>query len=245
MFNRIIMRKITVSILILIAFSILVKGQSEEPSDSSLLDIPSLKELINAAKLHSPLLKAHVKATEIVDQELSIEKKRWMEYIYIEGTANYGKYDQVVINENTTVGALNTGALTRSEQSRYYGGVGVKLPLSSITSRRNELRMRSLSKEQLDFELQQKQENIEAMIIEQYFRLKYFEERLNTCQNVCQTLEIGYLKAEKDLLNGRIDLNEFAILVSIVGKSKDEYLKAKSEFFAQYYIIQKLTGLSF
>jgi hypothetical protein len=53
------------------------------------------------------------------------------------------------------------------------------------------------------------------------------------------------MKAEKDVLNGRMNLNEFAALASTVGKSKDDYYKSKYNFYVQYHKIKILAGINF
>jgi len=99
--------------------------------------------------------------------------------------------------------------------------------------------------ERSDLELQSAQVQIKQIIIEAYYHLQYLDESMRTFYHIYQTLEIGYLKAEKDLLNGRTNLNEYALLASTVGKAKNDYQKAKSTFHAQYHKLMEITGMEF
>ena len=220
-------------------------AQSTNQEDSLSLSIPSLNTVIDLALKHSPLLKAKALNSEIVNQELKIEKKKWLNYIFIEGAANYGLFDQVIISGFSTEGNPSTGTLSKSEQMRYYAGFGLKLPLSAFTSRKNELKIKKLNYQQTKYELQEFENQLRQIIIDEYFKMKYLEESMKTFSNIYQTLEISYLKAEKDVLDGRMNLNDFALLVSTLGKSKDDYNKTKSNFYAQYFKLQELTGVKF
>ncbi|MBI9062280.1 MAG: TolC family protein [Marinilabiliaceae bacterium] len=214
--------------------------------DSMLVQLPPVNILIEAAMAHSPLLQAKQKQVDIDQQEVTIRKRQWMDYLFVEGTANYGVYDQVLLQDHSSENSsYNTGSLNRGEQSRYYGGVGIKLPFSSLTNRNRELQKRSLIRERSELEMKEVQLQLKHMIIDAYYHLQYLDESMRTFYQIYQTLKIGYLKAEKDLLNGRTDLNEFALLASTVGKAKDDYQKAKHNFYSHYHKLKDLTGIEF
>lgn len=239
------MKTIITYILFLIVSTGYLSAQISHHTDSSLLVIPPLTEVIEAAYLHSPLLKAKSKGIEVLGQEIIIEKKKWMDYIFIEGAANYGLYNQLVISNKSTYDNSEGGYLSKNEQIRYYGGMGIKLPLSSASSRRNNIKAKRLSQEQAGYEMLQLQEDIKQLIIEEYYQLIFLQQSMIIFNKVNITLEVSYLKAEKDVINGQMDLNDFALLASTTGKSKNDYLKAKNNFFAQYNKLQSLTGIIF
>jgi outer membrane protein TolC len=239
------MKKSILYIALLFALNIAIGAQEVVVPEANQLAIPPLSVVIESALHHSPLLKAKAEEIKIIDQELTIEKKKWMDHIFIEGATNYGLFDQVVISGQTSEGVFNTGLLSKSEQIRYYGGFSIKLPLSSGTSRRNKLEIKRLSKEKTNYELLQIKEEFIQIIIEEYYRLIYFEESMNALHEVFQTLNISYIKTKKEVENGRIELDDFALLVSTTGKSKDDYMKAKNNFYSQYYKMQNLTGITF
>jgi hypothetical protein len=235
---------ITHFVLALVFINILF-AENKLDENTQLMTIPPLAEVIEAAYLFSPLLKSKSKAIEVFEEEIKIERKEWMKHIYIEGATNYGLYDHLIVSGQSTYNETSTGLLTRDEQIRYYGGIRIKLPLAAVTTRRNHVKVKDLSREQAKYELLQLKLEIKQIIIEAYFQLKYWEECLRTCNKINQTLEVSYLKAEKDVLNGHMDLNEFALLASTAGKAKNDYLKAKNNFYAQYHTLQSLTGITF
>ncbi len=220
-------------------------SQIDDEVDTTSFILPPLTTVINGALEHSPLLKS--KSLEIRENhhELNKSKKNWMDYVYVEGATNYGLFDQVVLSNATTDGENSTGLLTKNKQVRYYGGLSVKLPISSVSKRKDDIEITRLRLEGAEQEYIQLQKDIKQIIIEEYYRLKYMEESMNTFHSIYKTLEISFLKAEREVKNGRIDINEFAQLASTVGKSKDDYYKAKNNFQAQYHKLQNLAGIVF
>jgi len=245
MYKPHLMKKIFIPALLIIALVNCVNGQSTQDTESPFLDIPPLTEIIDTAILYSPMLKAQRKVIEGIEEEMKVERKKWMDHIYIEGATNYGIYDNLVVNSISNNVDVSTGIITRNEQLRYYGGVSLKLPISAISSSSNNVKIKRMRKEQAGYEMQQIKEDIKQVIIEEYFQLKYLQESMNTYNKITQTLEISLLKAEKDLINGQMDFDDYGILVSTTGKSKADYLKAKNSFYAQYNKLESLSGLTF
>jgi outer membrane protein TolC len=239
------MKYFLIHITLLLYFIQQTNAQVEQMSNSAIIILPSLDNIINAALQHSPLLKAKRMEAAIIEQEVRIEKKKWTNNVYLDGAANYGLFDQVVLSGTSTDGALNSGLLTKSEQIRYYGGVSIKIPFSVLSSRRNEINKKNFAIKQSDYEKMQIQKEIKSIIIEEYYNLKYFEESMKTFQAIYQTLQIAYLKAETDVLNNNLDLNHFALLASTVGKAKNDFLKAKNDFYSRYYQLQNIAGIIF
>ena len=217
----------------------------QTPQDTVFPGIPPLEVILDAALERSFLLKAKGLESGSIYQEMSIKKKKWLDYVFIEGATSYGMFDQVVVNQESGNTQPGAATLTRSEQIRYYGGLGLKLPVSAIASRRNELEIKRLALKKTEMEELQLREELKKSIIDEYFKLLYLQESLKTFQEIFHTLEISYMKAERELLNGRIALSEYALLASTVGKSKDDYFKAKNNFYAQYYKLEQITGMEF
>lgn len=222
-----------------------LQAQPIDSTSLAKLGIPPLEVMIDTAIVHSPLLKAQLRKIDGLEEEIRMERKKWLDYLYVEGSANYGVYDNLIVNEVSDGINLNPGILSRNEQVRYYGGVSLKLPLSALTSRSNSVKTKRLKQEEVNFEMMQHRENIRILVVEEYFQLIYLLESMNTYNRISQTLEISLLKAEKDLVNGRIEFDEYGILASTAGKSKNEYIKAKNNFYAQYNKLEEITGLVF
>jgi Outer membrane efflux protein len=207
--------------------------------------IPPLEVVMDSALKRAPLIKAKVVEANIVSEELSLEKKNWMDHIYVEGAANYGMFDQLLFTRAQSGVETSSGIPTRSEQFRYYGGLSIKLPFSAATGRRNKMEIKRLAGKKLNYEMLQLQQELKEIIIEEYYLLIYYESSMETLGEVYQTLNISYLKARKEVENGRMELGEFGLLVSTMGKGHDAFLKARSDFHSQLSKIENLSGIKF
>ncbi|MCG8697397.1 MAG: TolC family protein, partial [Bacteroidales bacterium] len=152
-------------------------------------------------------------------------------------------FDQVVINETSAGSESSGGLLSKSEQVRYYGGVSLKLPLSEVANRRNKKQLIHVSKKQWKYEMEQLHNQLRKLVIEEYFQLQYLQESLKSFQSIYNTLEISYMKAEHEVSNGRMDINDFALLASTTGKARDDLNKAKNSFYAQFNKMGIITGI--
>lgn len=236
--------KLAKLLFILMASYLCTIGQAQELGDSAAFKIPPMHVFVNAALSNAPELNAiHYKQQE-VSQDLKIAKKAWADYIFIEGTTNYGLYDQVLISSQQSDGDAASGLISKNEQVRYYSGVGIKLPVSAILSRPNAVKKEKYRMAQLDEVYAQTEQSITQQIIKLYFRLLQLNESMKTSQSIYQTLEMALLKSEREFVNGRMDLQQYATLASTTGKAKNEYDKLKAEFLTEYYILKQLTGLT-
>jgi len=233
-----------ISAVLILSCSV-IYGQTDDMQDTISINIPSLNAVLDSAFLHSPLLKMKALDNRILGENNKIEKKKWMDNLYFDGAANYGMFDQIVVSGANTTITSGSGILTSSEQMRYYGGMSVKVPLSTLTKRASQSKIHKYQEQQNELELQDAKETLRQNIITEYFQFKYLEESMKTYYSIYQTLKISYMKAEKDVLNGRMNLTEFASLSSTVGKSKDDFNKAKYNFYVQYHKIKILAGINF
>lgn len=229
----------TITTLINLAYA---QPRSQIVRDS--IFIPPLNILIDSAISNSALYKARETNVDIYHQQLKIEKKNILYYVYVESSARYGQLDQYIFTGNSTV-PNNISSLTKNSQTNYYVGINFKIPISSFISRKNNIKIQKLNMSKSQNEANDVRDALRLQIIDEYYKLKYLEESMNAFVEIYQTLNISLQKAEKDVINGQMRLSDFALLTSTVGKSKDDYYKAKNSFYAQYYRLQELTGINF
>ncbi|MFP4288181.1 MAG: TolC family protein [Bacteroidales bacterium] len=221
----------------------LLSAQDIPEEEPELLEVPSLEKLISFALENSPLMGSTDIDTEVLRQKLIITRKEWMDNIRFDGAVNYGMYDQLLVRGVSDPDVDPLSQLSRGEQIRYYGGVSLRIPLSAFASRKNEIQQQKLEMEKSEMLSREQEQQIRKMVIEAYYELKYLEESVKTHHEIYQTLQISFMKAEKDMQQGRIKLNEFAGIVATLGKAKDEYLQVRNQYFLQYRLIGEITGL--
>lgn len=212
----------------------------EEEDD---LELPPLRAVIDSALKYSPLLQTKVRDLAILDQESAVDRRKWMDYLYVEGAANYGVFNQFFRTQVQDEGESPIGTLNQSAQGQYYAGVSVKMPLSTFLNRSNQSNIRRLEREQIQWEQEEIRRSIRQTIIEEYYILRFMHESLSTFLETYETLNLSYVKAQKDIENGRMKLDEFGRIAAALGKAKNEYIKAKNDYYAQFELLELFAGV--
>lgn len=230
------------SVTVMLACSLSANADSAQAP--VLIQLPPLEYFLSAVQANSPAIQAQKLQSAAIKENIAVQKKKWSDYVYVEGATNYGRFDQVSITSLTASSASSTGTVSQNEQVKYYVGLSVKLPLSAGINRGNLIAIQKMELQKSEAELAETESLIRQKIISAYFSLQYMEQSARTFQSIYQTLDISMQAAEQALLNGSIELSQYALLTSTVGKAKDDRDKALSAFYAQYYILREMCGLS-
>jgi outer membrane protein TolC len=206
--------------------------------------IPSVEEFIQSALKNSPLLKIPDVEMQQIFEKIKIEKKKWSDYLYVDGIVRYGLNDQLIVNGQTGASTTNYTLNSANKQLTYYGGLSIKLPLSDLLSKKSQLKILNYSLKESKFRKEQTEQEITNIVIEEYYKLIKLNQILQVYLNVMQTLKISYLKAQKDVANGLMEINDYASIVISKGKAEEGYYNAQNDYYAQYRKIQVLTGLN-
>lgn len=174
-----------------------------------------------------------------------MDRRKWLDYLYVEGAANYGVFNQFFRSQIQEEGESAVGTLNQAAQGQYYAGVSVKMPLSTFLNRSNQSNIRRFEREKIQWEQEEVRRKIRQTIIEEYYTLRFMHESLSTFLETYETLNLSYVKAQKDVENSRMKLDEFGRIAAALGKAKNEYIKAKNDYFAQFELLELFAGVSF
>ena len=215
-------------------------------SDSLIVDqnIPSVEIFIQSAVKNSPLLKISDNDIQEIFEKIKIEKKSWSDYFFIEGDIRYGLYNQLIANQQTGVSTVDYGLKTANQQFTYYGGVSLKLPISKFLSKKSQIKILNNNLSESKQRKEQTERELINLVIEEYYKLIKSYQVLQVNQNVMEALKITYMKVQKDLANGLIDLNEYSTFLISKAKVEEGYYNAKNDYYTQYKKIQVLTGIN-
>ncbi len=214
-----------------------------DPDDDP--DIPPLALLIDSALVHSPLLKRYDANLSIRDITLTLQRRQWMDYLYFEGNTRYGIYDQIYFQGLHEPGEVPMGFVNQREQTWYYAGVSLKLPLTSIVGQRKRLQQTRVAFDMISREREMAVDDIHKAVIEAYYELLFKRESMKTFYGIYQDLKIAYIDAGNRLQEQKIGFNDYAILSSTYGKAKNDYDLARSEFFISLSLLRFMTGWDF
>lgn len=205
--------------------------------------IPELSFFINQALNNSPLLNSTQEDLKKIREEIKMEKTSWLSYFFIDANARYGLFNQLTINEQVSGDPDNVATLSNKQQLNYYGGLTIKIPLNTFSTRGSRLRILKSEYTQAELKKEALRQEISSIIIEEYFKMKYSQETFLSYQEMVQTENITYLQAKRDLENGVINMNEYSLIVTSKVRAEEMYLKMKNDFYSQFYKILIISGI--
>jgi len=206
--------------------------------------IPGVDVFIQSALKNSPLMKISDVEMQQILEKLKIEKKKWSDYLYADGIIRYGLNDQLIVNGQTGASTTNYTLNSANKQLTYYGGLSIKLPLSEFLSKKSQLKILNYTLNENRYRKEQTEQELTNIVIEEYYKLIKFNQIFQVNLDVLQTLRISYMKAQKDVANGLMEINDFASIVISKGKAEEGYYNAQNDYYTQYRKIQVLTGLN-
>lgn len=252
MFNNMVFKRFLLlfTLLYLIGFntySQVVGGENDSTTVDTLVQekkLPELNVFIESALNNSPLLRINEREIDKFLEEISMQKKSWTDFFLIDANTKYGLFNQLLIDEQSTTSGTDVATKTAKEQFNYYGGLTIRMPLSTFLNKKNELKILKSDIEESKLKNEQLKKEITQLVIEEYFKLVYLKESMEIAQDAMQTTKINYMRSIRDFENGILNLNDFTILVNTKAKSDEAYSKVKNEYYAQFYKIQILTGIN-
>lgn len=205
--------------------------------------IPGLQFFIDAALINSPLLALTDEEIKKIKEEIKLEKDNWQDLITLDANAKYGLYNQLLINESTSGGDPDA-SLSNKTQLNYFAGITVKIPISEFLSKKSRIKVLQSGIDQAEFKRKALRREITTLIVDGYYNLKIKQETYINSQDDFQAINIGYLKAKRDIEKGLISLDDYTNSISKKTSAQTSLTKAKYEFFAEYNKLLIISGLS-
>lgn len=233
-------------LILVIVISNQVKAQSDPAKDTLAFEIkiPPVSEFIDAALTNSPLLKSSDMQIKQIFDQIRLRKKSWTDFVLIDANARYGLYNQVTITDLAATGSEQLGIKSNREQLNYYAGLSIRMPISSFTNKKDEIKVLNDNMEVKRYEKEQVKKDLTQLVVEEYFKLLQMKKSVDINQDIIDSYKLSLLKAEKDLETGIISLGSYYTLAVEKNKAEDNHNKAKYEYIAQFYKLQVLTGLN-
>lgn len=232
-------------VLLLILFATQLFAQTYDQlltNSSSAKDIinrlPPLGELQENAILYSPVFKMLDADVKMGEYKIVEERREWMRWIGIEGGAKYGMFDNIVLSEGLSGVDLATA---KTEQTRYYAGVFLKMPIASIVDK-SSVRVAKAEREQLSYQREARIQELRQLIILQYGNVVKEHRGMIIKNNAVENYRIQMLRAENDYKNGKINISDFARLNDMLSKAVLALEDAKADFTTSFMILEETVG---
>lgn len=237
-------KRIALLVFLFVMCSLLVRSQETDflvnqleggtPITEILIPLSDMQFL---AVQNSPLLKFYNSDILIRKLKIKMEKRDWMSTLYIEASAKYGLFDNLLITED-----LNTESITSStEQTRYTIGLMLRIPISKIVDRTNV----KLAKEELE-NIRYRKENsareLRQLVIVQYNNVLKSYSGFDVRNRSLGVLNMHLDLVEKEFLNGKIHIAEYSRVNEIKMNTEIEFEEVKIELTNAIQILSEIVG---
>jgi len=201
--------------------------------------LPPLRDLIDSAERKSPLLKM-VEADLVIQKLKTISSKReWMRNIGFEASVRYGYglLDNFVISQN-----FGSDLYYQNVETRYNMGVFLKIPLSNVYDR-SSTKITIKEQEKAKYQLEKTLNELRQLIIVQYNNVVKAHRTLSLRTESLALYQIQAERAEKDYMNGQINISEYARLKEMLTVSLMNLEENKIEFITALQLLQEAVGV--
>jgi len=205
--------------------------------------IPSLETMILASWSNSGAYAYYQNEIEIKKIEMQMSKKDWTDYIYVNGNAGYGYYDQVFRDQSIPDLSLNT--IISGQQFTYFAGLSLKIPFSSIFQRKQTKKIDQYEISKAMNEADKVRIQVANMVSEKYFELIGIYQAFVSKTNEFEATEIDIRKSEQEFIEGKIDVSGMTEIRKSFLKVQLEKDQANAELIKKITQLELITGLNF
>jgi hypothetical protein len=213
--------------------------------DTRTFNIPPIQALIDSALERSPLLKRYDAIYNKVNMEKHFQRRQWMQSLYLEANTRYGAFDQLYFTGASDPNESPIGYTYQQQQTNYYVGVSLKLPLATFVNQRKKIQQLNYNLDEIKMEQGSVADNVIKTVIENYYEVLFRHESMNTFFAIYQDMKISYLDAGNRLQEQKIGFNDYAIISSTYGKAKNDYDRARTDFLMSLNMLRFVSGWQF
>ena len=168
-----------------------------------------------------------------------ISKNVIFDALSLQSSYNYGTNFFSSNNTSLTPGFAN---LTKAQNGNYTVGIGLQLPISQIINRKNILKLGQSRLNMANAEQEMVVLNIKQQVIQLYLDFKLIHKLMAISSKNKEAAQINNLMAEKDFLNGQINVEQASVVLGVYNKSVVEYETYVNKFQNSYLQLEAFTG---
>ena len=203
--------------------------------------LPKLDSLIAIAKENSPRLKFFDADYEYWDGQVVLAKRSWLRNINLDAGYGYGIFDN--LSNQQIAGDPGSQTLFSTEQSRYTVGASIKLPLSSVFNRKREIKNAKAEADKSKYQKEYAIWELEQLIVKQYNDLIKAHRLLFISNSIVETYKVQSVRAEKDFLNGAINVTEYTRLQQMLNQAISSFESQRAEFLIALKALEGTVGI--
>lgn len=236
------MKRIAILIVLLIC-KVNLSGQIIKQGELVFGSLLPLEQLIEMAINNAPSLGAYEISQRQTQEEISINKKKWLRHFSFTAGVYYG--NGFTSDELTSNLGVDRSITYMTRQNLTYGvGLNLRLPMSELLSRKHEIKVQELEFDRLEYLKQNQSKFIREEVIRRYKELKGFFITMEINAGIVETNEIALKIAENFFKKGTLEMKEYRMAVDEHYTAKLEHEKAKNEAWYCIKSVSEIVGES-
>lgn len=213
-------------------------GQESIFADDNIY-LPSLATIIDSALVNSPSLKLYDSELEISRIEMDRKKKEWTDYLYTTSEFRYGSTDNVVFSQDQ---AAYSNTINAVVTTRYSVGLGMHISAFDLTDRKRKIAIAGETNKIAQARREDMVRQITREVTLLYNSL-ILSQRILTIKSETQQAKLLHFNiAEKQFLEGEIQVSEYANIIEMIAKSSSEFETARMDFTNAYFLLETAVG---
>ena len=207
-------------------------------ADYANLDIPPLDVLYENARQFATAPKYYEYEAEYYRQDVLIQKKKFLDWIRLMASYNYGNMDMASVALMETTYAVWTQNQSSQSQSYYSVGVGLTIPLGELFSVGHRVRQARAKMNQNLAMYDAQLDKIRQEIVELYCNILQNITILKTCHECMITATAQYQVAQMDFANNKIRAEDLYRSKSFEQEEIERFEKTKAELNADILALE-------
>lgn len=231
-----------VAIFSLLALNLLSQAQ-EKPVEMAADKILPLEELIRLSMAHAPGIKVLSTSQDQTREEINITRKKWMQHLSFAAGVNYGNG---VVSDylSSGVGSDNQVTYLTRQNVTYNVGLNIRLPFTEVSSRKNQIKLKKLEIERLEYMKQDEQKQLREEVIKRYNSLMYCLKALELRTEVVEANDMALKVAENYFKAAKMPIEQYRMALDQSYSAKLELEKARNEAWFCYQSLSAIVGES-
>lgn len=201
-----------------------------------------VSHLIDSAVKYSASVRYYRGKIDRTAEEQKIQKRQWSEYIQAETAYRLGTFGTTTLSQSD--GTEATLLSSEGQQSAYYYGVRVSVPLSALYNRRPRIQISKIEQQRAIAETEDRIMQVRHRILELYSEALALSQSLSIKLANLETSQLQMQKAENDFLQNKIDIQDIAAFREILSKAQVDVIRTQSKLELQLEILADMCGCS-
>jgi outer membrane protein TolC len=244
--------KITLWLCTLVFACFFSKAQDDTPevpmdslTDAKFIDLadylPPLSILIDSAIANSPqvdILEAQIKSQEY---QVSVTKKGWTDLVGL--SAQYRLSESGIAQVEDGVFFPGSDPDNPGPQSGYIVGVGVRVPLSYLTNRKDRIQVARMNVEIAEMQKEAAKKEVKEEVIRTYNQLLLLQRLIKIGTEAKEFSDLIFQMSEERFKDGELSLDQMGANTGLKAKYATEYETLRTEFSNTYALLERLVGV--